>query len=101
MSNEKDPRTRRMEKNEAVSTFMLQLRLFPELMNEFVRLSGGSRGVVNALIDTIGEEISYNPEIDTTVSRIREIVHAPEEDNQLYEWRTKFWDDFKASKSSS
>lgn len=82
----------------ATRTFALQLQLFPELLKEFSKLSGGSIGVVNALLEKIGDEISYNPYEDMNPERVRAFAGAPVDDAELPAWREKFWDDFKAAK---
>ena len=83
---------------QAGSAFAMQLELFPELRSEFARLAGGSIGVVRAMMETIADEISYDdPMEQTTPERIRSIVGAPEDAEQLHEWREAFWDQYKAA----
>ena len=80
-----------------VLSFALQLELFPELMDEVITLAGGSLGMLRAIVETVGNEISYSPMEDTTTQRIRQIVGAPDDDLQRGEWRGNFWDQFKVS----
>ena len=90
-------RRRILSTEEAGQAFALQLKLFPELMDEFAKLSGGSLGVMNALMHSIADEISYEPMEETTPERMRSIVGAPEDAEQLHEWRETFWDQYKAA----
>jgi hypothetical protein len=92
-------RYRVLSVEEAGRTFALQLHLFPDLMSEFARLSGGSFGVAQAMMETIADEISYEAMEATTPERIRTIVGAPEDAEQLGEWRETFWDQYKAAQN--
>lgn len=85
-------RRRLMPLKEANQVFGMQLRIFPELMDTVATLSGGRVGVLTAILNTVGEEISYDPEPETTPQRIREILGAPEDDSQLEQWRFDFWE---------
>jgi hypothetical protein len=89
-------RERILPLDEAKSMFVMQLEIFPELMDEFETLSAKKIGVEMAIVETVGDEISYTPMEATTTQRIRQILGAPEDDSQLDKWRMHFWDQFKA-----
>lgn len=95
MEGEPQERTRMIPFELAASTFAMQLKLFPNLLSEVTTLTGGSLGILNAIMITVSDEISYTPWEDTTPQRIRTILGAPEDRSQLGEWRANFWDQFK------
>jgi hypothetical protein len=92
-------RRRVLSFEEAANAFAMQLQIFPELLDEIAVLSGGSLGMVNAIMETVTEEISYTPGEDTTPQRVRSILGAPSGPEQLSEWRGHFWDQYKATHS--
>lgn len=81
---------------QAAEAFTIQLQSSPSLMAEFGRLVGSSVGIIDALIVNIANEISYTPVEETTPERMRDIVGAPDDPEQLDEWRVSFWDRYKA-----
>jgi hypothetical protein len=92
------PRERYMPLEQAMGLFSMQLQLFPELLAEVTTLSGGSIGVVNAIMETMGDSISYNPMTEITVHRVREVLNVPSDSTQLEEWRAQFWQSYKDKK---
>ncbi|HUD06868.1 MAG TPA: hypothetical protein VMR34_03190 [Candidatus Saccharimonadales bacterium] len=80
-------RQRVLSFEQAARTFAMQLQIFPELLDEVTALSSGKIGVLNAVMETVTDEISYSPMEETTPQRIRSIVGAPSETEQLDEWR--------------
>ena len=83
-------------KEEGVSLFATQLELLPDIKAEFMHLSGRNPGTMLALMDRIGDKISFNPDFMMTPERLRVMVEAPANEADLPEWRGKVWDDFKA-----
>lgn len=84
---------------EAASALTQQLESHQALMDEFMKLSGGRIGLIDALLETIADEISYAPHILPTPEQLRSIVGAPLNDEDLYEWQLGFWDSYKAAKN--
>ncbi len=83
--------------------FVMQAQLLPEIESAVLYFSGGSVSVVRAIIERMGEAISKDPMQETTVSRIREVIGAPDDSastDEVRVWRGNFWDAFKAEKAA-
>lgn len=97
MNKENAPRQRIISLDEARRAFGEQIKLFPDLMDEVCRL-GTTPGTINALLTEIIEEVSYSPQQEMDVQRMRDILNAPDEHaspDELSEWRTQLWDAHK------
>jgi hypothetical protein len=95
-----NPADRFITPEKGAGLFAMQLDIFPELRSEFELLSGGSIGVVRAIIEKMGDAISEDPMQETTVTRLRDVLGAPTDPKQLDEWRRGFWDAFKAEREA-
>ena len=90
-----DPNQRLITPDKGIQLFAMQMEIFPQVSEEVTKLSGGSVGVLKAIIFRMGDAISEDPMQETTVDRVREVIGAPESEGELEEWRTAFWDAFK------
>jgi hypothetical protein len=76
-----------------------QLTIWPELMDQALALSGGSIVILQAVIKTMADEISYNPRVETTTESMRRTVGAPDNEEAQTAWRQDFWASYKAKRS--
>lgn len=95
MSDNLDQSQRFISPEKGVELFVIQAQMFPEIIDEITLLSGGSIGLVNAIMLRMGDAISEEPMLETTPARMREILGVPEEPTALPEWQSTFWDAFK------
>lgn len=95
MSDMLDPSQRFITPEKGVELFAMQATLFPELVDEISKLSGGSIGILNAIMLRMGDAISEDPTQNTTPARIREVLGVPEDPSALPEWQSTFWNAFK------
>jgi len=79
-----------LRKEHATQLFATQLQIDSELLEEVHILSGGRPGLINAIIARVADANSYEPEAVTTPGRARSIIGAPEDYEQLDEWREGF-----------
>jgi len=95
MSDNLDPSQRFITPERGVELFAMQAQFMPEIMAELHTLSGGSIGVLKAIMIRMGDAISEDPYSETTSTRIREVLGVPEDQSALPEWQSRFWDAFK------
>lgn len=95
MEGSQPERRRVLSLEDATHTFLMQIDIFPYLLDEVMDLSGGAIGVLKAVIETVAEEISYTPLEATTRERIRSIVGAPADPDEMDAWRSSFWREYK------
>jgi hypothetical protein len=95
MSDKLNKNERLITPDQGVELFIMQAELIPEVLEEVTVLSGGSIGIVKAIMMRMGDAISEDPMQETTPARIREVLDAPTEKSELPEWQSSFWDAFK------
>ena len=86
--------------DQALTVLSLYLQEFPEILDEIDKLSAGKLGVITAVFETCVDGISYDPMGDITPERVRQLVGAPAEDEELAGWRQPFYEAFKASREN-
>ena len=91
-------RHRVMPLDRAEEVLVLQFKLFPELLKEFTTITGGITGLVGPMVTKLADEISYEPDFETTPSWIRRTLGAPTNDEELLQWRRNTWDEITGRK---
>jgi hypothetical protein len=92
MDKERLQGVRAISFEEASASLRTRLDVSPELMGEVLKLAGGNPGVVEAVLYTCVEYITYDPTSEATPERIRRLVGAPTDDAELANWRQPFYD---------
>lgn len=95
-----DPSQRFINPEEGEKLFGMQLQIFPELLEEVHFLSGGSPGLIKAIIGKMGEAISEEPDQDVTSGLIREVLGVPDDPRGTDEWRETFKEALRQEKEA-
>ncbi len=96
MTDDLTPNERVWTLVEAREVVDLQITILPELMTEFMRLSGGKVGLIDPILNAVADGVSYDPESAMTVDRFRYLAGAPMSDGQELEvWRKETYDRYQ------